>query len=204
MPAFKIDELVDIFDGSHVRVKYKDVFDMKLFYDALHEYLLEHEWTAYDGDKEAWETYYGERIDQSGAKEIWIMWRLKKKAPGANLTYHLDFNFHCIAITKTEIVRDGNKFSTNKGECELIMRAFIQKDFLEDIKKKSPVLKPFAGLISKRMYDTDVEMRKKELYQEVYALQSWVKQWFKLKRYLPYEEHKTFWKSEAYPSHQKG
>jgi len=45
------------------------------------------------------------------------------------------------------------------------------------------------------------EQRKKELYQEVYQLQNFLKQWFKLKRYLPYEETKNYSPSYAWPSH---
>ena len=48
-----------------------------------------------------------------------------------------------------------------------------------------------------------LEERKKELYREAYVLQTFIKQWFKLKRYLPYEETKSFFPSAAYPSHIK-
>jgi hypothetical protein len=188
--------------GDHVRVKYKDVFDMKAFYTDLHDYLLELEWKSHDGAKETWETYYGERIDQSGAREIWIWWRLSKKAPGAKITYYLDFDWHCIAIQKAEIIKDGKKLKINKGEMELILRAHLGLDFMKGL-RANPVLKYFADLIKQRVYHSEIEQRKKEIYQELYSLQNWIKQWFKLKRYLPYEEEKSFYPSVAFPSHQK-
>jgi len=46
-------------------------------------------------------------------------------------------------------------------------------------------------------------MKKKALYRETYELHNFLKQWFKLKRYLPYEEHKNFYPSYAWPSHIK-
>ena len=57
------------------------------------------------------------------------------------------------------------------------------------------------NIFQKRIYRKKFEERKKELYKESYALNNFIKQWFKLKRYLPYEESKNFFPSYAWPSH---
>jgi hypothetical protein len=49
----------------------------------------------------------------------------------------------------------------------------------------------------------EFEIQKKMLYQEAYELQNFIKQWLKIKRYLPYEEEKSFFPSRAWPSHIK-
>jgi len=189
---------------SPMRVKYKDIFDMKAFYEALHEWLLEHGWGNVEDDLQvdSWERFYGERTGRSGAKEIWIWWRPKKPAPDAPLTYYLDFNFHCLALTTTELVKEGQKMKLNKGEVELTIKAYIEKNYESDFEKSS-FLKQILDLFNRRIYRRVLEERKKEFYQETYVLQNFIKQWFKLKRYLPYEETKPFFPSVAYPSHLK-
>src|SRR3989338_6983003 len=159
------------------KVKYKDIFDFKEFYTALQEWLLEHDWMDTE-DKEKgrdhWETFYGELLGQDGSKEIWIRWRMLKKAPqAAFLTYYLDFDYHCLGLSGAEVVKEGRKMKVHKGEMELEVRGLIE------------------------------EVYKKKFYKEAYELQNFMKQWPKLKRYLPYEKVKSFLPSQAWPSHLK-
>jgi hypothetical protein len=191
-----------------IRVKYKDIFDLKEFYDAFHEYLLENEWMAYEkgpddviGD-ERFETYYDERINKEGMKELRMWWRLKKKAPAAQyLTYYLDVTYKCLAIVNTEVVRNGHKLKMQKGEIEVAIDGYIDQEWKREFKKS--ILREISLLFKKRIYKKTFQQRKKELYQEAYAMNNFIKQWFKLKRYLPYEETKNFFTSGAYPSHLK-
>jgi hypothetical protein len=185
------------------RVKFKDIFDMKAFYQSLREWIKEHEYGDYEEGIERWETVYGERVGKGGAKEIWFQWRVKKTAPGSEaFVYYLDLDFHCIALSETEVVRDGVKLKVHKGEVELKIGAFIDEKYKSDMYNHW-FLKHVAKLFSRRVYRKEVEQRKKELYQEVYVLLNFVKQWLKLKRYLPYEETKTFMVSKSWPSHLK-
>ncbi|HIG93639.1 TPA: hypothetical protein HA242_03390 [Candidatus Woesearchaeota archaeon] len=211
MPKKKVDEKkgwIRIFpEFNPVRVKYKDIFDMKQFYEDLHEWTLEYGWKDYEEDLDRYETYYGERIAQGGAKELWLIWRLQKTPAGvptiagkSSLTYYLDIYFHCIGLTTAEVVKEGRKMSVNKGEIEITIETFLEKNY-ETGFDQSSMLKPFKDLFSKRLYHKVLEQRKKELYQETYVFQNWIKQWFKLKRYQPYEETKGFFTSKAWPSH---
>jgi hypothetical protein len=201
--------LIELFPAFQpMKIKYKDIFDFKAFYESLHEWLLEHKWQDEEDtdDQPAptdhWESYYGERIGQGGAREIWFIWRLKRKAEETPLTYYLDMNFHALAVTNTEVVRDGMKMKVNKGEVEMTIKPFIEQNYLQNL-DGHPILKTFSALFQKRVYNKALEQRKKELYQEIYAFNNYIKQWFKLKRYLPYEESKNFFPSYAWPSHVK-
>jgi len=206
MPKKNVKHLFPLFGFAAMRVKYKDLFDIKDFYESLHEWLQEHDW--YDAEEgsgvgnDRFETYYGERIAQGGVKELWIQWRVMKPANRAPLTYYLDFDWHCIGLTKADVVKEGRKMNVDKGEIELNIRAYLQENYKSDL-ENSPFLKQFKDIVSKRLYQDQVERRKKELYQETYELQNWIKQFFKLKRYLPYEETKNFYPSKAWPSHLK-
>ncbi|MBU0457655.1 MAG: hypothetical protein ABH824_06965 [Nanoarchaeota archaeon] len=201
MPAKKIsgDELIQV---VRTRVKYKDIFDMKAFYESLREWLKEYGWGDSDAS-ERYEKYYGERIGQDGAKEIWIWWRLEKKASDTeSFTYYLDFDYHLLQLLPAEVVKEGQKLKVNKGEVELFITAYMESKYLSSFRSNF-ILKAFTNLFTKRIYHKTIEERKKELYQETYVLQNFIKQWFKLKRYLPYEETKNFFPSYAWPSHLK-
>ncbi|MBI2669132.1 hypothetical protein HYX14_04790 [Candidatus Woesearchaeota archaeon] len=188
-----------------LKVKYKDIFDLKAFYETMHEWLLEHEWGDLQENIDRWETFYGERVGAGNVKELWFQWRVwkeGKKIGSPFLNYYLDFNFHVIGLTTTEIVREGRKISVNKGELEILIKAVIDEVYKEKFAEQT-LLKQVQELFTRRLYRKTVEQRKKELYQEVYVLQNLIKQWFKLKRYLPYEEAKGFYPSQAWPSHLK-
>lgn len=203
MPRKKLSHPIELFPSFQpMKVKYKDIFDMKAFYEALHEWMQEHEWKDQEDGFDHWETYYGERVSEGGAKEMWIQWRAFKPAPGAKLTYYLDFNFHIIALVKKDVVKEGRKMSVNMGEINLDIKAFIEQNYIDEL-ESNVLLKYFKELFVRRIYHKTINQRKKELYQETYALQNFIKQWFKMKRYLPYEESKTFFPSQAWPSHLK-
>ncbi len=207
MPTKKVEgDLIQIFDTfSPATVKYKDIFDMKELYTALKFWLHEYNWEDDFKDSvgnEWFEKYYYER-HTGGVKEVKIWWRLAKISPGSEkIKYYLDINFHCIALGSTEIIRDGQKIKTNKGEVEIKINGFIEKLYEQEF-ENDKLLKYIKSFFSKRIYDSYISESKKELYQEIYVLQNFIKQWFKLKRYLPYEEAKTFHPSQAWPSHLK-
>lgn len=213
MPKKQVKHLIPLYpENQPMRIKYKDIFDLKAFYQFLREYFKENNWTDEEegGSSEHWESYYGERIDQKGAREIWFLWRLKKvpnigSAGGSNfINFYLDLDFHCLGITDAEIIKDGKKLKANKGEMEMKAWAYVHEAFLEKFEEHS-FLKHFhlGHAVAHRLYHKDVMQRRKELYQELYTLQHFIKQWFKLKRHLPYEEVQQFYRSFAWPSHLK-
>src|SRR3989339_1305725 len=118
MPVKNKKGLIELFpEFQPMRIKYKDVLDFKAFYEALHEWLLENDWKDVEDKLDHWETYYGERVDRNGSKEIWILWRPVKDAKDSKyLKYYLDFNFHCLGMSKVEVVKEGQKMKIDKGE----------------------------------------------------------------------------------------
>ncbi len=209
MPKFPVKNLIPV--RPEMQLKYRDIFDLKQFYDALHEWLNEYGWTDVEDNTEHYETHYGENINGKGIREIWIRWRPHKAAPHIGtfnnnkdpaLVYYLDFNWHAIGITPTEVVKEGKKFKVHKGEIELKVAAYIEERYKSEF-DKNKFLKEFKSLFFKRIYKKALAQRKKELYQELYEMNNFIKQWFKLKRYLPYDETKNYFRSYAWPSHVK-
>jgi len=106
--------------------------ERKTFYETLKEWLLENGWSDESDHLEHWETFYGEKIDQSGAKELWINWRAFKKPEGAShLNYHLDIDFKVIGMANVEIVHDGQKIKTNKGDIFIFSKEIDNKGSIE-------------------------------------------------------------------------
>ena len=185
-----------------LKLKYKDVFDIKDFYKALYEWLLEHDWRDVEEGNDHWESYYGERGLPGGSKEIWIWWRVFKPVPDAPyLNYYMDINMHALGIAPTEVIKDGVKIKAQKGEIEIRINGLLELLYTSKF-KHNVVLRKLQSTFTKRIYTAQVE-REKELYQELHSFYNFIKQWFKLKRYLPYEESKGFFPSKAWPSHQK-
>ncbi len=207
MPKKKVDNLTSIFPQfSPLRIKYKDIFDLKAFYETLHEWFIEYGWKDVEepgANGDHWENYYAEKIGSGGIREIWFQWRTSKGAPDSKyITYYMDLDVHCVGLGDTEVVRNGRKLKVNKGEIEMMIKFYLRNGYIADFNKHS-FLRHFTDLFTKRIYASEIEQRKKELYQEAYVLQNFIKQWFKLKRFLPYEETKSFFPSSAYPSHIK-
>tara|TARA_Y100000034_G_C6886083_1_gene406910 strand:+ start:1577 stop:2227 length:651 start_codon:yes stop_codon:yes gene_type:complete len=207
IPGYKQIKIFDPFLPA--RVKYKDVFDLKMFYDTLHEWLLEYEWKDIGDDLDHWETFYGEILGPGGFKNsMLITWKMWKNAAGDrgysdSFKFYLDVYFRCIAIKKIEVIKDGKKMNVNKGEVEMKIHAYIEEEY-KDKFYNTPMLKPFMNLFSNRVYRKTVKQYEKALYQETQAFLNFIKQYLKLKRYLPYEETKSFFPRYAWPSHQKG
>jgi hypothetical protein len=202
MPAIDIPSAARI-QVARYRVKYKDIFDLKEFYKGLHFWLEEREWTDHEEGSDHYENLYLEKIDMAGFKEMWMKWR-PQRIPVKNSYYRywIDFDFHCLSIKPTEVVKEGKKFKVVKGEVELFVTAWIELDY-QGQWSSHPILRYFNKLFPNRIFRRALfEEHKRELYREVYELQNWIKRWFKLKRFLPYEETKTFHPSYAWPSHK--
>ncbi|MBT4445649.1 hypothetical protein HOA92_03230 [archaeon] len=211
MPVVKVpkDRLVSVLPNGSAKIKFKDIFNLKAFYNALHLWLDEYGWHAHsikrDGslrpDGDHYEIYYREKIGEGGVKEMDILWRMYRSAPNSKwLRQHLDLKFKVLGTTSTEVIRDGQKFKANKGEVEITVGAWIEKTYVPAF-EKHPILKHFLQIFDSRIYE--IQEKEKELYQETYVLLNFIKQWFKLKRYLPYEETKSFYPGEAWPSHHR-
>ncbi|MEE9525465.1 MAG: hypothetical protein V3V78_02555 [Candidatus Woesearchaeota archaeon] len=204
-----IKKLKNSIQAAAFRVKYKDIFSLKQFYVAMREWLNEYGWSSVDSSgkiegTENWETNYIERISPDGSKEMYWWWRVQKlPVHNSYYKYHLDLNFHPIGVADTEVMRDNKKFKVNKGEVEVWVFAYIEFDYLGKW-SSHPILKFFNQVFPKRIFRKELyEDHKLELYREAYTLQAYMKKWFKLKSFLPYEEITPFYPSHAFPKWKK-
>ena len=207
MPVQKIENAVQ---ATHFTIKFRDIFNLKEFYDALHEWFLEYEWGSVESDgltfeeRDWWETLYLEKEGAGGDKEMWWWWRLQKlPTDNSYYKYHIDMDFHILYILPAEVVRDGKKLKVNKGEVEIKLWAYLEFDY-NGLWSKHPILKMFNKVFPKRIFKNEIyEMHKLELYREAYILENYIKKWFKLKTFLPYEEITPFHPPMTYPEWRK-
>jgi len=127
MPKFKVpsDRLIKI---PEVRIKYTDIFNGKMLYQTLWMWLQENGWVDEEERGNHYETYYFERTEQNGMKELFIRWRMFKSfdnTPAFN--FYLDFDFHWVNISNTEVIVEGQKLKVNKGIMELYIRPYIEE-----------------------------------------------------------------------------
>ena len=81
--------------------------------------------------------------------------------------------------------------------------AYLEYD-VDEKWSKHPFLKRFNQIFPKRIFRKELyEQQKLALYRETYTLQAFIKKWFKIKSFLPFEEITQFPPSQAYPTWKK-
>jgi hypothetical protein len=176
-----------------VKVKHKAIFDLKELYQNLHEYFIDEKWCPRE-DSAFDETFHLDRTLQNGMREIWIWWRLSKKAPDSDYyKYYLDINWHIIALEDTEIVQDGKKYKSNKGEVEFIISPRVELD-PEGKFAKDFLMSSFSQLFIKRIMKSPLAVRKKKLFIEVHKLRDFIKTYLGHPTYIPEPTTQRFYR----------
>ena len=181
-------------------VKYKDVYSLKNLYIMMHELLQEEGWLGFESQEADMaahsdiEALYSENVYQKGihfgGKEMWIWWRAQKHHEGRRSDYFLntlDIDWHMSYMQEREIVHQGKKMKTQWGEIEMFFRARI----ISDIGHKwehSWFLKHVKHIYEERIMHAHIEKREKDLWRDVYRIQSKVKAYLKLKTWMPTPE----------------
>jgi hypothetical protein len=177
---------------SDTRIKHKDYFWCKYLYMMTHEWFIEHHYGPRD-DKSWPEKLYLHRFYQDGSEEVWIWWRFRKQF-NQFFRYDLDVDWHIVAMSAAEIVKDGKKYKANKGDAEFKIYAKLiftkQKDFSKGI------LSYVRDTFLERMYYKDILQHRKQLYYEVNEFKQALRTYFNLPNWLPEAEGHKFWLDE--------
>ena len=175
------------------RVKYKDVFSLRNLYIMMHEMLLEENWLGKESDTEHTdiETLYSENLYQKGlhrgGKELWFWWRASKKGVEDKYSGYfrnkLDIDAHCVYLQNVEVVHQGKKMTAQNCEIEIFFRAKIEMDY-QHLWENHWLLKYIKPLYEKRIMHAEIEKREKELWRDVYKIQSKIKQYLGLRTWM--------------------
>lgn len=187
-----INYMQDLIRITPIKLKVKDVFNLKDLILVLDEWLTENEFTDLEGNEYP-ETVYTHKLTRGGTGlDIWMWWRLVKYPIGTTnktsyLRYLLNIDMHFLGDSaEIEVMHKGKKVKLNKGEIEIILNPFVEIDFRNEWKKGG-----FLGLMNKffkeRIYKKEIEQHWFTLYKDAYKLQSVIKRYFGLEALTPEE-----------------
>lgn len=176
-------------------VKYKDVFHLRNLYVMMHEMMWEEGWDGPEGDR--WhadlETLYSEKNYQkaihSGGKEYWFWWRVEKDIEGAGrgggyFKWTLDIDFHLSYHKKLEVIHQGKKIKVDWGEVQIWFRPKLIGDKTGSWAKHK-FMKHFMHTYEHRIMHTHIEKYEKQLWRDVYKMQSKIKDFLTMRTFIP-------------------
>src|SRR3989338_303411 len=186
--------------AAQFRIKHKDIFNMKELYTFMHEWVKEHQWLDIQDDTEgdAHESFYFDKTDLYGNKEMWIWWRMWQFPDGEPVDttnsfykWRLDIDIHVLHLKETEIMHKGKKVKTDSGEVEIKIWAWIELDYNGDW-SKHPILRFLIHVFHLRIYHHELDKHKHELYRLAYNYQNYIKKFLRLRTWLPQYEKDEF------------
>ena len=181
--------------AASFRVKYRDIFHMRNLYKLIHEWIRDREWQPLTDH----EDFYGQKTDPDKKTELWIWWEINKKSNAKSYyKYKIRMNWHVVALEPKEIMHEGKKLKADTGEVEIKIRAWIE--FNEKGWRDNWFLKHFPEVFRLRIFESNLDDHKRELYREVYNLQGTIKRYLNMKGFLPELDLEPFHPSYSWPN----
>jgi len=133
------------------------------------------------------EKHYMERVysDPRKGKETWIWWRTSKTEEGSTYyVLHIDLDYHFRFVQDIEVMQQGKKVKTQKGEVEIILDGWLELD-PGDEWENHWFLKHVHELFYTRIWSKRREAIINSLRGDVYKMQALLKQMFEMKEFTP-------------------
>lgn len=195
MFKFENDPEFDIKVAS-LEIENEETFHLKNLYKLIHDWLVEEGFKDIYGSDDNVEIFYLEKILGTGAKEHRIWWRAYKIPNNSHYyRYFMRINFLTINMKSIEVMHQGHKMKTDRGDLIINIDSYLQLDYNRNWRgpagaKKKPFIMRFDPLFRRRVYKAQIEAYKIDLYKTTYRLQGVIKQYLKLKTL--YEMPKPF------------
>ncbi len=186
--------------AAQFRIKNKDYFNLRDLYCTMHEWVKQNQWKDIQDNSEgdAHESFYFDKTDLYGDKEVWIWWRMWQFPDGEGgdsgnsfFRWRLDIDINAKYMKDTEIMHKGKKVKTNHGEIEIKIWAWVEMDYNGEW-SSHPILKFFLEIFNLRIFEGELDKSKHELYRTAYNLQQYIKKWLKLRTWLPKFDREQF------------
>ena len=172
---------------TSITFKYDEVLSLKELYKFAREWMVINGYmspiSGYD------EKYYMEKVDQSGAKEIWVWWRTSRvNKQNVYVKFFLNVDFHIMGLREVEVTVRGQKVKANKGEVEIMVNAYAELDHKFPLAKHS-FIAPFLARFNRTVYKPQIEFQLGVLKKEATGLVEELKRFLELK---PFSGGETF------------
>jgi len=152
------------------KIVHAGIFDFKDVYKFLYEWFVSYDYVLV-------EKKYSEKIKGNG-KEVEVVWECYRKISDY-FRYKVKVGIHVFGMTDVEVTRDGVKVGRNKGEFEVKIDAFLEKDY-EGKWESSPLTKFFRGIYEKYIIHSTVGLYEDRLAIECDEIIAQVKSFFAL------------------------
>jgi len=161
-------------------IEHEEVLHLKEFYKYLHDYICTDEGFKSYWDDDKPETLYWERQNATGNREHQIWWRFYQY-PNENKYYRiiLKLDFQTLNVGKKEIMRNNQKFKLDEGDIIVRVQSYVQLDYNEEWKDHW-LLKHFDETFRSRIYKSQIDMIKLDLYKTTYRINNIIKQFLQL------------------------
>lgn len=177
-------------------LNYKHVFNMEYLYKRMKAWLDDegYEGESISGERsDNWlEHFYLDRSLAPGVKQIWAWWRSYKDF-SPFIKFHLHVDYHVLGLTNHEIVVDGKKIKTHKGECETFITAKMTVDpkmtWNDHFLLKNSYVQNFY---LNRIYKQKIEFAEQQLVKDSARLLGALKQYMQLESWLPEYQGESF------------
>lgn len=182
MAMFKFDNdpIYDI-PVAKIEVENEDTFHLKNLYKLIRDWISEEGFRDIYGEDVNPEIFYLEKMLGTGNKEHRIWWRVYKIRQGSQyFRYLLRINFMTLNMKSIEVMHQGHKMKTDRGDLIINIYAYLQLDFNHRWRNNRFLMR-FDKLFRNRIYKAQIEAYKVDFYKDVYRLQNVIKQYLKLK-----------------------
>lgn len=168
--------------AAKFEIENEQTFHLKQLYKYMFEWLIEEGWSdMFVPGNENFEYLYFEKTLQNGNQEHAIWWRCQKNSYKSRyVRYAMKIDFKTLDMGKTEVIQKGMKFKTYKGDLILNVESYVQLDYRNEWPKHW-LLKHFDRVFRERIYKKNIELYKKELYNDTYRFQTTIKHFLTLK-----------------------
>ena len=160
-------------------IEYEETFHFKNLYKLIYEWLGVEGYRAADGGEP--EYLYFERVNMNGTKEYHIWWRaVKVPKDNTYYRYFLKIDYQVLNMKSAEVMHQGQKLKTDKGDLIMRVDAWLQLDYKNKWKDHF-LLKIIDPWFRKRIYKNKIELLKVDFYKAAYRLNNTIKQYLRLK-----------------------
>ncbi|MCF7865982.1 hypothetical protein K9L67_05455 [Candidatus Woesearchaeota archaeon] len=166
---------------AEFEIEHEDTFHLKNLYKLIHEWFHMNKFVSVDNGDDKIESLYFHKVLGNGNVEHHMWWRAHNIPQGNKYyKYFLKLDFQTLNMGKDKVKKDGRDYSTNKGDLILRCKAWVILDYKHEW-RNHPILKYFDKWYIKRIYKSQVDFLKGDLWVKTYKLQDVIKQYMKLK-----------------------
>ncbi|MBT3304031.1 hypothetical protein HN592_01610 [Candidatus Woesearchaeota archaeon] len=170
---------------ADIKVVYQDPFHFKNLYKLIFRFLLDHGYLDKKVSPDTkMEILYSEQVRSGDVKEYHIWWRTKKQPKNSYFLYKIDIDYLGLGVKNTEVLQGDKKHKMQIGEITILLKGTLMLE-ANDSKGKweTGFLRYFRNWFRNKWYHAKIEQHEDELYEDVYKLQSFIKEYLELKQF---------------------